>query len=114
MTGKRRNPITKEGNMNIWDKNIKLTMDDMPNGDLMLVAENCGIEVATKLMLNLQGVTINVPRGAMRKVVSRYICEHYNGSNIKQLALECHVSIRHVYGVLQKNKNAFPGSPARS
>jgi len=90
--------------MNLPYKNFRITMDDMPNEDLLLVAKNCGLEVATTLMLRLQGLTISIPRNAMRKVIARYICEKYDGGNIKQLALECDVSTRHVYAVLRKNR----------
>jgi Mor family transcriptional regulator len=92
--------------MNLLDKNIKLTIDDLPNEDLVLVAKSCGIEVATQLMVNLQGLTISIPRSAMRKIICKYISENYNGKNVKQLALECGVSTRYVYCVIQKKK--FP------
>lgn len=90
--------------MDLKYKNIVLSKEDLPNDDLLLVAEKCGLEVAIRLMNQLQGLTINIPRNALRKVVSRYIREQYNGRNAKQLALECQVSVRHVYGILRKER----------
>lgn len=90
--------------MDIQHKDIAITIEDMPNEDLLFVAKKCGVDVAIKLMLHLQGLSINVPRNSLRKVRARYIREHYNGKNIRQLAVDCQVSIRQVYGVLQKSR----------
>ena len=90
--------------MDIQNKDIAITIEDMPNDDLLFVAKNCGIDVAVKMMLHLQGLSISIPRNALRKVIARYICEHYDGNNIKQLAVDCQVSIRQVYTILQKNR----------
>ncbi|HNT26534.1 MAG TPA: Mor transcription activator family protein [bacterium] len=90
--------------MDMQDKGIAITIEDMPNDDLLFVAKNCGVEVAAALMLRLQGLSISIPRNALRKVIARYICENYNGNNIKQLAVDCRVSIRQVYAILQKNR----------
>lgn len=98
--------------MLLQDKNIAFTIDDLPNEDLVLVAKSCGIDVAVKLITHLQGLTISIPRSSMRKIVCRYISEKYNGKNVKQLAMECGVSTRYVYCVIQRKK--FPElSPAK-
>ncbi len=92
--------------MFLLTKKTKLTMDEMPNKDLRLVAKKCGLDVATKLILHLQGANIRVPRRALKKVADKYIRENYDGRNAKDLAAVCEVSIRHVYGVLNGGKKS--------
>lgn len=48
--------------MDIQNKDIAITIEDMPNDDLLFVAKNCGIDVAVKMMLHLQGLSISIPR----------------------------------------------------
>ncbi len=86
--------------MHLLSKRIRLSMDEMPNKDLALVAKKCGLDVATKLILHLQGVSIHVPQKALKKVADKYIRENYDGHNAKELAVVCGVCVRHVYGVV--------------
>lgn len=88
-----------------FDRNAMLTIDEMPNEDLRLVARKCGVEVANQLIIHLQGVSIHVPRRALKKATEKYIRENYDGHNVKELALACGFSVRHVYGVLNLGKN---------
>lgn len=83
----------------------RLTIDDMPNTDMELVAHSCGIEVAARLLAELPGLSISVPKTGLRKVINRYIAEEYDGNNVKELALECSVSIRHVYNIINKKRS---------
>lgn len=90
--------------MSFEDEKRSISIEDMPNEDLVLVAKSCGIEVAAILLQKLPGLTINIPKTGMRKIANRYICDNYDGSNTKDLALECGVSIRHIYSVVGKSK----------
>jgi Mor family transcriptional regulator len=74
-----------------------ITIDDMPNQDMKLVAELCGIDVAVKLLQELGGVGIMIPKFGFRKVIQKYICDNFDGTNAKRLALELGVSLRFIY-----------------
>lgn len=86
-----------------WAAN--LTLADMPNSDMVLVAQACGLEVAAKLLTELPGLSITIPKSGMKKLINKYISENYTGGNAKELALECNVSIRHIYNMINKKKS---------
>lgn len=79
------------------------TIDDMPNEDLKLVAELCGVNIAVELMKNLSGMPIYIPARPFIKAKKRYITEKFDGTtqSIKQLSKECEVTTAHVYDVLK-------------
>ena len=81
-----------------------LDIDDMPNEDLKLVAELCGVDVARSLIENLEGVTIYIPKYSYRHLIKQYIHKHFDGTNAKKLALELKISERMVYKLLKESK----------
>ena len=85
-----------------------LTIGDMPNADMRLVAEACGVETAVKLLTELPGIHISIPKAGVRRVIWAYVRKNYNGKNIKKLALEVGLSENWLYGILKKDK-ALPG-----
>lgn len=86
-------------------RNIKwrdlIGKDDLPNDDIKNIADICGMDTAIKIMENMPGLLVNIPKNGMRKVKNRYIAEHYNGHNVKELAVICNMSMRHVYNVIK-------------
>lgn len=82
----------------------KITVEDMPNRDMQLVAEQCGVEVAAALLDRLNGICIYIPKLGDRNLIKRYILNHYDGSNAKNLALELSVSEQFVYKTLAEDK----------
>ena len=73
-----------------------ITIDDMPNDDMRLVAETVGLEMAVTLMQHMGGITLSIPKLGMKKVAIRVIQKQYNGSNGKRLALKLGVTERFV------------------
>ena len=88
---------------------INITIDDMPNADMKLVAETCGVETAVKLLTELPGIQINIPKAGVRRVTWAYVRKNYNGKNIKKLALEVGLSENWLYQILKKDKS-LPGN----
>jgi Mor family transcriptional regulator len=80
-----------------------IVFDDLPNEDMRAIASICGIEVVLKLMEHMPGLIINVPKNGMKKVKERYIIDNYDGHNVKELALICGVSLRHIYNVVNRS-----------
>lgn len=78
----------------------EITIDDIP-GDLRIVARTCGLEVAARLMSDLPGITIYIPRYAAKDVMRRYIVKMYPRLSAKELALQLGVSDRYVYKCLE-------------
>ncbi len=80
-----------------------MTVDDMPNEDLRVMAEVCGPRVAISLMKNMEGVNIYIPkRDSFLRVAERFIIDKFNGKNAKSLALACKISQRKVYEIVEK------------
>jgi Mor family transcriptional regulator len=83
-----------------WLQNI--TVDDMPNADMRMVAELCGVEVAIELMRHLGGINIYIPRTAEKEFLKKYVVERYNGHNAKELAIDLGISVRKVFNILNE------------
>lgn len=86
-----------------WTKDIKA--DELP-GDLQLVAQQCGVDVAIKLAEKMGSITVYIrPIGGL--VVAKkeaYIRKHFNGGNHKELAIATGYSERWVYKILEGKK----------
>ena len=86
-----------------WMENV--TAEDMPNDDLKYVAQNAGIKSALIMILLLAGLTISIPKNALRKPKERYILNEYDGTKltINKLTVECGLSQRYVYNLINRN-----------
>ena len=78
-----------------------LKADDFP-GDMQLVAQQCGVDVAVKLAEKMGSVRIYVIpiKGILAQKMDEYIIKNFKGNNHKELAIETGVSESHVYDVL--------------
>lgn len=77
------------------------TIEDMPNDDMTLVAQECGMEVAIKLLKNCKGMVLNVPKFGFKNLIDRYIKENYKPGLANRIALKCGCSQRYVYEVME-------------
>lgn len=66
----------------------RISIEDMPNDDMRLVAETIGIEHAVALMQHLSGLSIYIPKNSMKRIYRRIIKTRCNGSNARRLAVE--------------------------
>lgn len=93
-----------------WMDNV--TPNDMPNEDLKYVAEKAGLKQALLLIFLLPGLTLNIPKNALKKLKERHIINEYDGTRytLNRLAVECDLSQRYVYKLINKHlkKNNKP------
>jgi len=80
----------------------EMSLDDLPNEDLKDLAHVCGIHTAIKLLQDLNGIHIYIPKDGFKKVIERFIIKNFDGSNAKKLALACNISEVHVYEIVRK------------
>jgi hypothetical protein len=76
----------------------KLEPEDMPNEDIRLVAECCGMDTAIKLLQEMGGVVICIPKLGGKRLYRRYIQEVCDGSvsSMRRIALHLGVSESYV------------------
>lgn len=81
-----------------------VTAEDMPNDDLKFVAQTAGIKDALRLILLFPGLTVSIPKNALRKLKEKYIAKEYDGTKftLNRLAVECQISQRHMYKIIQR------------
>ena len=97
-----------------WIENV--TPDDMPNDDLKYVAYNAGLKQALILIFLLPGLSLYIPKLGLKRLKENYIIKNYDGrrTTINRLAIECNLSQRHIYKIinkhLSKNKTLPPTS----
>lgn len=90
-----------------------ITPEDL-EGDIGLIAEQCGVRVAVMLVQRVGGTQLSVPKYAFKRAAVRYIRAHYDGTNAKALALATGMTERFVYDVVanapvRKDQNLLPG-----
>lgn len=87
---------------------INATAEDLPNDDLKFVADAAGMKTALIMVLLLPGTHLNIPKNALRLVKERYIINKYDGTrfSINKLAVECDLSQRYVYKIIEKHLNS--------
>lgn len=76
-----------------------VTPEDL-DGDIGLIAEQCGLDVAVQLILRVGGTQLSVPKYALKKAAVRYIRAHYDGTNAKALVMATGMTERFVYEVV--------------
>lgn len=86
----------------------ELKPEELP-GDLQLVAQECGIDVAIRLAEKMGGVSIYIRPidSLLAQKKEAYIIKHFNGSNHKELAIATRYSERWVYEVLSRDKQTL-------
>ena len=84
-------------------KNQKITIDDIPEGTMRLVAELCGLSVAVSLMKHLKGITIAVPSNGFNRLEKRIILNEVQGSadKLKKVALNLEINEQTVREILR-------------
>ena len=89
-----------------WIKELK--PDDLP-GDLQLVAQECGMDVAIRLAEKMGSISIYIRPidSLIAQKKEEYIKKHFNGSNHKELAIATGYSERWVYEVLNRDKKTL-------
>lgn len=89
----------------------ELTISDMPNEDLKIVAEFCGVEIALKLLRELPGISINIPKFGLQKIskLREYIYQNLCKKSIKRIALDTGLSEVHIYRMLRETRKECPG-----
>lgn len=73
-----------------------VTPEDL-GGDIGLVAEQCGVDVAVQLVQRMGGTQLSIPKYALKRAAIRYIRAHYDGANAKLLVLATGMTERFVY-----------------
>ena len=89
------------------DKLLKeITIEDLPNEELKLIATYCGMEVVLVLINKLPGLTVTIPRFAYKKMIKAYVKKHYGGTrnSKREIALKWGVSELFVYNVIRELK----------
>ncbi len=64
-----------------------LTIDELPNEELKLVADIFGVKITIKFMEELPGTLINIPKTGLNKCRNQYICQMYDGSKSSRMRL---------------------------
>lgn len=78
-----------------------MTKDDLPNEDMKLVCDAIGLENTIKLMDELGGCQLNVPKSWGSKAALRYIKNNMHMS-AKKLAVHTDLSSGHVYQIMKE------------
>lgn len=88
-----------------WTKGIKV--QDLPK-DLQLVAQECGIDVALKLVQQLGGVQLYICKmdALLFNAKRRYVFDKFSGANHTELALATGMTERWVYDILAEDRDA--------
>ena len=84
-----------------WIKNI--TLDTLPNEDLKIVASVIGLDATVKLMCELAGINISIPKNGTLKAKIDYIKQKYDGTKKTRIELSqvCDLSESYIYRIIR-------------
>lgn len=85
-----------------WIKYI--TMENLPNEDLNIVATVIGLDATIELMCELPGILISVPKNATLPAKIAYIKDVYDGTKQSRVKLSklCDLSENYIYRIARK------------
>ncbi len=81
-----------------WLEEIEVR--DLLDCDVALIYDCCGLDVLIRLWENMQGVNLYISAKSLMAARKRYIALHYDGNNIKKLAVKLAVSEKFVQDVV--------------
>ena len=78
-----------------------ITMENLPNEDLKIVATIIGLNPTIQLMCEVPGMLISVPKNATLKARVEYVKKHYDGSKKSryELSKTCGLSENYIYRI---------------
>ena len=78
-----------------------ITMENLPNEDLKIVATIIGLTPTIQLMCEVPGMLISVPKNATLKARVEYVKKHYDGSKKSryELSKTCGLSENYIYRI---------------
>ena len=81
-----------------------ITMENLPNEDLKIVAAIIGLTPTVQLMCEVPGMLISVPKNATLKARVEYVKKHYDGSKKSryELSKTCGLSENYIYRVAKQ------------
>jgi len=81
-----------------------ITMENLPNEDLKIVAAIIGLAPTIQLMCEVPGMLISVPKNATLKARVEYVKKHYDGSKKSryELSKTCGLSENYIYRVAKQ------------
>ena len=81
--------------------NENMTVEDVPGDDMKMIARECGIDVAIKVMLKLKGTRFFVPKNWQKKIVRKYILAN-PGKSVKEFVRDTDMSDWFINDVLNQ------------
>lgn len=85
-----------------WMKEVDYK--DLLTEDCRLILGHCGEDTLFKMLESLAGLHLFISTKPIKEAQKIYIKKHYNGQNIKQLAIKLGASERFVYQVIKDRK----------
>jgi Mor family transcriptional regulator len=87
----------------------EIEFEDLLTGDLELVYKYCGKDVLIALWAGMPSIPIYLSTKPLEEARKRYLRKHFNGSNLKALAVKLGMSESQAYNVIRadnaKNNN---------
>ena len=95
--------------MQVWLNDLTTDEIEMPNDDIKVLSELYGVNFALRLMADMPGILINVPKTGLNKIRNTYICKNYDGSKNSRikLAKECCVTENYIKQLVSKNRKKY-------
>ncbi len=88
-----------------WLKEIEIR--DLLSGDLALIYDFCGRGVLIRLWEEMTGLNLYISAKSLHAARARYIALHYDGHNLKRLAVKLGCSEKFVHDVLNRKTGDF-------
>ena len=77
---------------------------DFSSGDLALVEDCLGSDIAFALAAEMNGIQITIAKNALMPIKKRYVRANFDGSNQKNLAMKTGLSLSTVYSILKDDE----------
>ncbi|GBD39826.1 hypothetical protein HRbin37_02112 [bacterium HR37] len=70
----------------------KVDPDEVIKGDARLIAKYCGVDTLIKILQHLTSMQLYISEQQIKNAYRYYVQKHYDGTNIKELAVQLGVS----------------------
>ena len=95
--------------MQTWLNDLSTDEIEMPNYDIKFFSELYGVDLALRLMIDMSGTLMNIPKTGLNKIRNMYIVKHYDGTKMSRVKLsrECGVTENYIMQLASKNRKNY-------
>ena len=84
-----------------WMEGMDVSIEDFNSDELQMIAEIIGVESTIRLIQELGGINVAIPKKGLNVIKKRFLITNYDGNNMKRIAVTLGISSTYASRIIQ-------------